>query len=224
MPGCSAQVASSKTFDPATNAWIETQRTDYHATTALPLRQYAYGALHQTLTYHVDGTLASVSDARDSAAFDTTVQYLDWHRGTPRRVVHPDGTQVRAGVNGDGTIAWVVDETGAKTCHSYDAMGRWAGTVYPSEKQPGVCDASAWRSTVATFGPSSQAQLGIAAGIGAGPCRRANSASSRTSMRCGGRSSWMCTTRRMSARRRAGPSDASMPTGAKPSFRIRCAR
>jgi hypothetical protein len=55
------------------NAWVETERTDYDATTALPVRQYAFGALQQTLAHHADGTLASISDARDSTTFDTTV-------------------------------------------------------------------------------------------------------------------------------------------------------
>lgn len=158
------QVASSKTFDPAANAWVETERTDYDGTTALPVRQYAFGALQQTLAHHADGTLASVSDARDSATFDTTVHYLDWYRGTPRRVEFPDGTQVRAGVNPDGTIAWTIDETGGKTCHDWDAMGRWAGTTFTSEAQPGACDASTWQPTVASFVQSTHAQMGLPAG------------------------------------------------------------
>ncbi|RMH90885.1 hypothetical protein EBB59_09315, partial [Lysobacter pythonis] len=35
----------------------ETTRTDYDPATALPIRQYAYGKLQQSLTYHPDGTV-----------------------------------------------------------------------------------------------------------------------------------------------------------------------
>lgn len=50
--GCNGQVISTVSFD---------------AATALPVQFYAYGALQQTLTYHPDGSIATVSDGRDGA-------------------------------------------------------------------------------------------------------------------------------------------------------------
>src|SRR5687768_4845968 len=50
----------------------------YDPATALPTEVKAFGKVKVRATYHPDGTLASVSDDRDSPTFNTTVLYSGW--------------------------------------------------------------------------------------------------------------------------------------------------
>lgn len=156
------QVRRAYTVDGATSA--VSAETQFDADTALPDRSYAFGELQRTSTWHPDGTLASASDGRDTATFDTTLRYADWKRGLPQTITHPDGTVQTAVVDDFGQVRATIDEAGARTCYDYDLAGRLTKTTWPSESQPGVCDASAWNLTTASFVRASQAMLGIPAG------------------------------------------------------------
>ncbi|WP_457097720.1 RHS repeat domain-containing protein [Lysobacter sp. P5_B9] len=154
-----------------TVAGIEVDRTDFDAATVLPIRTYKYGKLQQTLTYNADSTVATVSDGRDGVGgAETTVTLSTWKRGTPQSITHPatpespTGATQSAAVNDDGTIASVTDETGARTCYGYDAMGRLASITYPSESQVGVCDSSTWNPTYIAFEQQTTAAYGLPAG------------------------------------------------------------
>ena len=133
--------------------------TAYDASTALPVRHYAFGKLQHTLAYNPDGTLTSVTDGRGNK---TTL--TNWKRGIPQAITYADGRADSAGVNDDGTIAWVTNEAGAKTCYAYDAMGRISQITYPSEAQAGVCDNSAWTPTTQSFQSISTTEYGLPPG------------------------------------------------------------
>jgi RHS repeat-associated protein len=154
-------------------------KTDYDVN-AMPWKTWAFGKLQQTLTYHPDGTLKTVSDGRDGTNFDTTVTFPltlsngqpNWKRGIPQQIQHPatpDHPVVyqNAGVNNHGEIDWVTDENGYKTCYTYDAMGRLASITYPSEAPNvyGVCNTSTWAAKTLSFVPyTAGPKYGIAAG------------------------------------------------------------
>jgi hypothetical protein len=138
---------------------IEVARTDYDAATALPVRSHAFGKLQHTLAYHTDGTLRTVTDGRGH-----TTTLANWKRGIPQTITHPDGTYEAAAVDDRGWLAWVEDETRARTCYAYDAMGRITQVTYPSEAQAGVCDTSAWAATTQSFAPVAAVEYGIPAG------------------------------------------------------------
>lgn len=129
-----------------------------------PIQSFAFDKLQHKASYHADGTLASLSDGRDSASFDTTVSYSQWKRGIPQRIAAPDGTVRTAVVDGLGQILSATDEAGAKTCYAYDAMGRLSKITYPSETQAGVCDTSAWAPTTIAFSRGHPAIYGLPAG------------------------------------------------------------
>ena len=138
--------------------------TKYDPITALPTDVYAFGKLKQRLTYNADGTVATVSDAKDSATFNTTTTFGNWKRGIPQTITHPDGASTSAVVDDLGQILSATDETGAKTCYAYDAMGRVRKITYPSEATSGVCDASAWAETIVSFSAGNPAIYGMPAG------------------------------------------------------------
>jgi hypothetical protein len=157
---CTASVPASSACDGDVMS-----QTDYDATTALPLKTYAFGKLKQTLTYNTDGTVATVKDGNNNV---TTLS--SWKRGTPQSIKHPvtpespSGATESAVVDDNGWIQSVTDETGAKTCYGYDLMGRINLITYPSETQAGVCDTSAWASTSITFDDGYPAAYGMPAG------------------------------------------------------------
>ncbi|MBA8884757.1 RHS repeat domain-containing protein [Dokdonella fugitiva] len=138
--------------------------TEFNAQ-ALPVKNYAFGRLQQALTYTAAGLLATVADGNGNV---TTL--LDHYRGLPRIVVFPatpespSGSSVSAEIDANGWIRAVSDETGAKTCYSYDAMGRTTGIVYPSETQNGVCDASRWTPVTQAIEQIPVEEHGLAAG------------------------------------------------------------
>jgi hypothetical protein len=134
-------------------------------TQALPAWSKRFGRLQQHLTYHADGTLATVTDARGHV---TTASH--WKRGIPQTIRHPATDEAPAGavesatVDDNGWITSITDETGAKTCYGHDPMGRIASIVHPSDTQPGVCDTSAWNPVAMTFEKIAVAAHGLAPG------------------------------------------------------------
>lgn len=147
---CDGDVMSSATFD---------------ANTAQQLTAFSFGKLQQTLTYNVDGTIATVKDGNNNV---TTLS--NWKRGIPQSIHYsataesPSGATESAVVNDNGWIDSVTDENGYKTCYGYDAMGRLSSITYPSEAATGVCDTSTWAQTTQVFEPVAAAEYGIAAG------------------------------------------------------------
>ncbi|MEI2430694.1 wall associated protein [Lysobacter yananisis] len=127
---CAGQVMLQKEFDPAK---------------AVPVRFYSFGALLQTLTYNADGTIASVSDGRDSAVLDTTAVLSGWKRGYPQTIQYPDSTSKTASVDSRGWLTSTTDQNGYSTGYGYDAMGRVSSIAYPSG------DTVAWSPKGAEF-------------------------------------------------------------------------
>ncbi len=133
-------------------------RTVYDPATSLPLQSYAFEKLQQAMTYNADGTLATTVDGNNR-----TTTYTDWKRGIPQKVTFADSTFKSASVNNSGWIEWVRDETDARTCYGYDAMGRVNLITYPSETQSNVCNQDKWLATAIAFAPSAEAKYGLPA-------------------------------------------------------------
>ncbi len=106
--------------------------TSYNAH-ALPEWTRKYGKLQQTITYNPNGTVATVADGRNNV---TTLS--NWKRGIPQLIQHPVTPEAPAGatesavVNDNGWITSATDENGYTHGYGYDAMGRLAGIVYPT--------------------------------------------------------------------------------------------
>jgi len=138
---------------PATCAGKVISQTDYDPTTALPLRTYSFGQLQSAFTYHPNGALATVADAKNN-----TTTLTDWKRGIPQAIRHPDGSTESAEVDDHGWIRSVTDEDGSRTAYDYDNMGRLTLIDYPDE------DSLSWNNTVSSFVPITSAEYGIPAG------------------------------------------------------------
>ena len=155
------QVASSTNVD---TGLVESS-TDYDPASALPIRTYAFGEPQQTLTYNVDGTVATVKDGNNNV-----ISLAGWKLGIPQSITFPATPEAPSGavksavVDGAGWIDSVTDENGYKTCYTYDAMGRLATITYPSESQPGVCDTSTWARTTITMASGYPTAYGVPAG------------------------------------------------------------
>ncbi len=149
------QVASS------TNSYtglVESQ-TDYDAN-ALPWKTYAFGKLQQTLTYHANGTMATVKDGKNN-----TTTFSQWKRGIPQLIGFADGTAKAAVVNDHGWIASVTDENGFQTKYGYDAMGRVNLIDYPDNDSVNWNNEPVnWNSTVRSFEQINVAEFGLPAG------------------------------------------------------------
>lgn len=133
--------------------------TTFDATTAMPLTTSAFGKLQTTATYNTDGTLATIKDG-----LNHTTTFSNWYRGIPRAIQYADATSQSAEVDSNGWLTSVTNEVGAKTCYTYDAMGRLASITYPSESQTDTCDISKWAATSRSFVPVASTEYGIAAG------------------------------------------------------------
>ncbi|QNN47083.1 hypothetical protein H9L17_02640 [Thermomonas brevis] len=133
--------------------------TSYDPATALPTATSAFGKPQSSMTYYADGTLATVKDGRNN-----TTTFSNWKRGIPQTIQYADGKSQTAVVNNAGWIESVTNEVAAKTCYSYDAMGRLSGITYPSETQDNVCNTSKWANTARSFVPVASAEYGIPAG------------------------------------------------------------
>ena len=131
----------------------QVSRTDYNASSALPIRAYSFGKLVQTLGYNADGTVATVKDGRNN-----TTTLSSWYRGVPRTVAWPDAKTQSAVVNAAGWITRVTDENGYATTYTHDAMGRLGSIVYPTG------DSTGWNTTNQTFTQVNSSEYGIPAG------------------------------------------------------------
>lgn len=131
----------------------------------LPLREYQYGKLKRSLTSWPDGTVRTTTDA-----LGNVTSLSDYHRGIPRVLATPPTAEAPAGSNryvSVSELGWVTsitDETGAKTCYDYDAMGRLAKVTHPSVTQPGSCDTSRWEQSLTVFEQRPVAERGLEAG------------------------------------------------------------
>jgi RHS repeat-associated protein len=130
-----------------------------------PWKTYKFGKLQHVLNYWPDGSINTVTDGRGN-----TTWIGDYHRGIPRLVGYPITTEAPQGATETTTVSdlgWITsltDETGAKTCYAYDAMGRLSTITYPSETQTGVCDASRWHPASLTFQRVASDEHGLPAG------------------------------------------------------------
>lgn len=131
---------------------IETARTSFDAR-SLPWQQYAFGKLQQTLTYHPDGTVATVADGRG-----LTTSLNSWKRGIPQSIQYADGTSQSAVVDDNGWITSVTDQNGFVSQYDYDAMGRMTALFYPTG------DSTAWNPVSIQFNQIPHADRGLPAG------------------------------------------------------------
>lgn len=154
----STTCSASLPVDPSCNGGsgsIESE-TIYDLEWAVPIQNKAFGKVTQTLHYDTAstvesgqrGTLRTVKDGNNNITSLT-----NWKRGVPQLVSFADGTTISATVDDNGWPVSAIDETGAKTCYTYDAMGRMASVKYPSEKASGTCDDSRWNMTGYIFRP-----------------------------------------------------------------------
>jgi RHS repeat-associated protein len=127
-------------------------QTDFDSKTALPLRQSRFGELQATLEYNSNGTLASVTDARNNKT-----SYSSWYRGVPGNVTYATGETEAATINADGTLASVTDELLNKTSYSYDGAGRLSKITYPT----GLVG---WAPTTRSFAPMTVPEYGVPSG------------------------------------------------------------
>ncbi|MCD9032697.1 RHS repeat protein, partial [Luteimonas sp. Y-2-2-4F] len=126
---------------------------------AQPTTLREFGRTTQTLTYHPDGTVATVADGRGHV---TTLS--SWKRGVPQTVRHPatpeapNGATRSAVVNDAGWITRVTDENGFATNYQHDAMGRITRIVYPTG------DSVAWHDSTFSLVRATAAAYGLPAG------------------------------------------------------------
>ena len=110
----------------------EVSKTEYNAQ-RLPWKTYTFGKLQSTLTYHANGTLATVMDGRSHV---TT--FSNWKRGIPQSILHPPTDEAPTGatesavVDDNGWITSTTDENNYTSGYAYDTMGRLAGMAYPT--------------------------------------------------------------------------------------------
>lgn len=107
-----------------------------HDGNAMPSQSWSFGKLQQTLTYHADGTVATLQDGNGH-----TTTLSSWKRGNPQTIIWADGQVLSAAVDDNGWITAVTDENGFATQYAYDAMGRVASITYPAD------DSVAWHVT-----------------------------------------------------------------------------
>ena len=127
----------------------------------------AFGKLQASVTYDTTSTVASGQRGTLKTVKDgnnNTSTFTNWKRGIPQTALYADSTTRAAVVNDSGWITSVTDEVAAKTCYTYDAMGRIGGITYPSETSNGVCDTSKWSPMVRSFVPVASVEYGIPAG------------------------------------------------------------
>jgi YD repeat-containing protein len=132
---------------------IVVEQAAYDAASALPTQTWRYGKPVHALTYHADGTLATVADGRGN-----TTALADWKRGVPRSITQADGTSQSAEVSDEGWITRITDENGTSTVYGYDGMGRLAGITYPA------ADTVDWLPTTQAFEQIGADEYGIPGG------------------------------------------------------------
>lgn len=141
---------------PASSTNNDTGAVESHATydgRALPTGQWAFGNLLQEFSYHADGNVASVKDGRGN-----TTLLGAWKLGIPQELIFADGTRKTFDVDARGDITAVIDQNGAATRYSYDAMGRVANIDFP------VGDTVAWNAITQDFAQVAADEYGLGPG------------------------------------------------------------
>lgn len=146
---------------------ILSDQTSFDPTNARPLQFWSFGKFTQAIGYNADGTIASLRDGNGN-----TITLGSWKRGIPQAIGFPDTTSLTATVDDRGWISQVTDQNGYTTAYRFDAMGRLAGTDYPS------ADATAWNAMNQSFTQVAGDEYGIAAGH----WRRTTTVGNRTSV------------------------------------------
>jgi YD repeat-containing protein len=134
------------------NSGLVEAQTTYN-TAALPTEQRRFGKLVQTLTYHADGSVASVADGRGNAT-----GLSNWKRGTPQLISFADGTSMSASVDDNGWIRSTTNEVGYQSTFDYDPMGRLVRKTFATG------DSVAWNPTTQVFERVDAVEHGLAAG------------------------------------------------------------
>lgn len=151
-----------------TTSGVEVERTVF-GPLGLPTATYAFGKLQATLTYDTTSSVASgqrgTLRSSTNGAGQQTI-YSNWYRGSAQSTSHPDGRTESSQVNANGLLVWHVDESGAKTCFTYDGIGRQTAVYHPIESTTSACDASgaSWLPSTQSFAYVTSAEYGIAAG------------------------------------------------------------
>jgi RHS repeat-associated protein len=114
-----------------------------------------FGKLQHTLTYHADGTIATVTDGRGNVT-----QLSVWKRGIPGQIKHPGTNEASSGaiesaaIDNNGWITAVTNELDSATGYGYDAMGRLASVVHPTGDAIALPSASGnYYNTLRNFRP-----------------------------------------------------------------------
>jgi len=136
-------------------------QTDYDPTTDIPIRDFKFGLLRQSMTYNPDGTLATVSDGNTPAHTTTLLSYF---RGIPRKIKFADGSFISAAVNNSGFITGVTDEAGYATGYAYDPMGRLATITRPIGDTQADGTPIAWNPTTIVYQQMATTEYGIPSG------------------------------------------------------------
>ncbi|WP_314101486.1 RHS repeat protein [uncultured Stenotrophomonas sp.] len=120
---------------------------------AMPSHSWSFGKLQQSLTYHADGTVATIQDGNGN-----TTTLGAWKRGSPQSITWPDSQVLSATVDDNGWITAVTDENGFATQYGYDAMGRVASITYPA------ADSVNWNVTTQAFAQVGGDEYGLGPG------------------------------------------------------------
>lgn len=128
----------------------EVARAVYDPVTAQKREVYDFGQLQQTLTYHPEGMVHTVTDAANQ-----TLILSNWQRGIPQQIEYPDGSTASAVVNSRGWITSRTDEEGHTHVYDHDPLGRLTSIIYPS------ADTVAWSPTSITYTRHSSPDYGL---------------------------------------------------------------
>jgi YD repeat-containing protein len=149
------------TYWPVTSQWVLGQvaqttsdglvvsQTDYDAR-MLPSRSLEHGLLKALFSWHQDGTLWTVTDARGN-----TTTLTNHYRGVPQTIAFPDGRGIGPSADTFGQVTAVRNQLGHATTYQYDAMGRLRQVDYPTG------DSVAWAPTSRKFTPTTAEEFGL---------------------------------------------------------------
>lgn len=124
-----------------------------------PVREYEFGRLQATYSYHADGSIATIQDGNNNVTV-----FSDWKRGIPQTVQFADGSTQLTTVSDLGEVKDAINEAGSKTCYGYDVMGRLSSVTYPSQNTATACNTDKWAQTLQSFSQVAVAEYGIPAG------------------------------------------------------------
>jgi RHS repeat-associated protein len=131
-------VSTGMTGDAATTK--EVSRTEYDASSNLPMQTYSFGALQSTVSYNPNGTVATIKDANN---YVTSLS--NYKRGMPQQVDYPDSSSETAEINDFGWLTSSTDARGNTTRYEYNPIGRLTKIIPPAN------DTIAWNPTTLSF-------------------------------------------------------------------------